>query len=360
VSKGEVRDSTLNDHNVRLTLLRDDTDDNTEAIANMGQDMTNSFNNVTTNMQANADSNSDALAELDARLTAEDEALKMEDVKIRGEMATQKLLLEKKFEGDLNDVDRAIRNHFTNEIYNMDSKFTNSINSLSMKQQKDINDIHAALDFFWGVYRPAKLVLFEGVFQPEIGHLVTILPALYRIWHMEVDIMPTGKNHYSWVNLLHFTASGDNYGRAGDRMPLVSLYPGENKLHIACYINNEVSYAYDNDYILPMHRWTKLEVGQTYVQGQFVYYVKLNGKQVYSVVNKYPRDFSNMMVYASDPWSEKPNAKLRNLFMTTSWAPNVIPVLTPVGYRSDDGGNERSMDVAGVDATGAPSEETSE
>merc|ERR1712130_1092638 len=146
--------------------------------------------------------------------------------------------------------------------------------------------------------------------------------------------MPTDKNHYSWVNLLHFTASGDNYGRPGDRMPLISLYPGENKLHIACYVNNEVSYAYDNDY------------------------VKLNGKQVYSVVNRYPRDFSNMMVYGCDPWSEKPNAKLRNLYFTTSWAPNVIPVLSPVGpYRALEDGKERSEGIEGVDSTGAPKTE---
>ena len=51
-----------------------------------------------------------------------------EDAKIRGEMATQKLLLEKKIENDLAATDRAIRTHFTNEIYDLDSKFTSSIN----------------------------------------------------------------------------------------------------------------------------------------------------------------------------------------------------------------------------------------
>ena len=30
-------------------------------------------------------------------------------------------------------------------------------------------------------------------------------------------------------------------------------------------------------------------------------------------------DFQNMMVYASDPWTSRPNAKLRNLVYGTSW-----------------------------------------
>lgn len=358
VAEGVRRDGELTAHEGRITTLEADTLINKDALAELEVQMNKNLTTVTNDLVTKSDGTSDAINALEAKLTAVDQALMAEDVLIRGEMATDKLLLEQKIDTDVQDLDHTLRNHFNNEIYNMDTKFTTSINALSVKQQKDINDIHAALDFFWGVYRPSKLVLFEGVFQPEIGHLITILPSVYRIWHLEVDIMPTGKNHYSWVNLLHFTASGDNYGRPGDRMPLISLYPGENKLHIACYVNNEVSYAYDNDYILPMHRWTKLEIGQTYVQSQFVYYVKLNGKQVYSVVNRYPRDFSNMMVYGCDPWSEKPNAKLRNLYFTTSWAPNVIPVLSPVGpYRALEDGKERSEGIDGVDSTGAPKTE---
>lgn len=358
VQKGAARSDTLDDHEAKITTLQSDTNINKDALSALEVQMNSNFTTVKNDLTSQSDGTMDAINALEAKLTAVDQTLMAEDVLIRGEMATDKLLLEQKIDTDVQDLDHTLRNHFNNEIYNMDTKFTTSINALSVKQQKDINDIHSALDFFWGVYRPSKLVLFEGVFQPEIGHLVTILPSVYRIWHLEVDIMPTGKNHYSWVNLLHFTASGDNYGRPGDRMPLISLYPGENKLHIACYVNNEVSYAYDNDYILPMHRWTKLEIGQTYVQSQFVYYVKLNGKQVYSVVNRYPRDFSNMMVYGCDPWSEKPNAKLRNLYFTTSWAPNVIPVLSPVGpYRALEDGKERSEGIEGVDSTGAPKTE---
>jgi hypothetical protein len=246
-------------------------------------------------------------------------------------MTHQKYTLEQKMAADIDTADKATRNHFANEIFRTDNKLTNSINALSVKQQADVNDIHAALDFFWGIYRPTRVVIFDGEYTPEIGHLVTILPNMYRIWQLEVDIKPTKQNHYSWINLIHFTASGDNYGRPGDRMPLISFYPGENILHIACYINNEVSYAYDSDYRLPVNRWTSLTVGQAFVQGQYVYYVKINNKQVYSVINHYPMDFTNMMVYASDPWTEKPHAKLRNLIFTTSWGGSILSVLDPIG-----------------------------
>lgn len=133
-------------------------------------------------------------------------------------------------------------------------------------------------------------------------------------------------------------------------MPLISLYPGENLLHIACYINNDMSYAYDSDYVLPMHRWTNLEIGQTFLRDQFVYYIKINGKQVFSIINYYPMDFVNMMVYGNDPWSEMPNAKLRNLHFSTSWGPNLVSILEP--YK---GGNKyKSGEFDDISGTRAP------
>merc|ERR1712176_456679 len=358
VSAGEIRQTELDDHNVRLTVMRGDVDANALAIAGLGGNTQVEIDHVSAALQNESDVTFQTIYDLDRRLSFEDSNLRNEDTKIRGEMTQQKFLLEKKMQSDIDTVDRSIRNHFANEIYQVDHKLTNSINALSHKQQEDIAEIQDALDFFWGVYKPTKVVLFEGVYQPQVGHLISILPHVYRIWHLEVDIMPYKKNHYSWVNLLHFTASGDNYGRPGDRMPLISLYPGENILHIACYINNEVSYSYDSDYVLPMHRWTKLEVGQTYLGGQFVYYVKINGKQVFSVVNNYPMDFYNMMVYGCDPWSEAPFAKLRNLEFTTSWGPNIVSVLSPVGgigHYHSEGNEDRS---AGTDTeipnTGSP------
>jgi len=99
---------------------------------------------------------------------------------------------------------------------------------------------------------------------------------------------------------------------------------------------------FNSDSRLPVNRWTSLVVGQAYVQGQYVYYVKINGKQVYSVINHYPMDFQNMMVYASDPWTEKPYAKLRNLVFTTSWGGNILSITDSTWGRSEEG-NDRSL-----------------
>merc|ERR1712227_856379 len=355
---GSARDASLASQVSQVAAIRVDANAHTTGINDLAKQMGVSFSIVTSELALGSDTDDQLLAELEARLTAVDDELKRQDQLIRGESAADKLIVEGKLSGDLNKQETDFRTHFNNEIFNMDTKFTTSINALTVKEQEDVNEAIDTINFLNGVLRPTTYTWFSGVYQPEVGHLIGIIPYFYRIWHVEVDIMPYAANHYSWVNLLHFTASGDNYGRAGDRMPLISLYPGENKLHIACYINNEVSYAYNVDYVMPMNQWTKLEVGQAYVQSKFVYYVKINGKQVYSVVNRYPRDLSNMMVYGCDPWSEKPNAKLRNLYFTTSWAPNVIPVLSPVGpYRALEDGKERSEGIEGVDSTGAPKTE---
>jgi len=320
VTRGQLRDATLNDHNVRITVLRNDVDKNTADLVTTNEELDQKTQKLTDDLRNTTDTLNDRIYETDRRLTQADADLRQTDLQIRSEMAAQKFALETKINQDILTTDTALRTRYDNEIYRIDTKFTNSINGLAQKQQNDVDEIHAALDLVWGIYRPAEMTLIgPSAFQPEPGHLLTIIPYFYRIWSISVEIMPYKKNKMEWVNLLHFTASGDNYGRPGDRHPLVSFYPGENLLHIACYLNNEVSYAYDSNYVLPMHQWTKLTLGQSWVQGQYVYYVMINGKQVFSQVNYYPMDFQNMMVYASDPWTSRPNAKLRNLVYGTSW-----------------------------------------
>ena len=110
--------------------------------------------------------------------------------------------------------------------------------------------------------------------------------------------MPYDKNHFSWVNLLHFTATGENYGHAGDRMPLISLYPGENKLHIASYVNNDASFAFDSSHKMKQNTWTKLEVGQTYLQARDINLVYGNvGREARTFgIGNYPLEQDSMCI----------------------------------------------------------------
>ena len=86
------------------------------------------FSIVTSELALGSNTDDQLLAELEARLTAADDELKRQDQLIRGESAADKLIVEGKLSGDLNKQETDFRSHFNNEIFNMDTKFTTSIN----------------------------------------------------------------------------------------------------------------------------------------------------------------------------------------------------------------------------------------
>ena len=66
VSRGEIRDATLMDHEARIQLLRDDANKNTENLNQLGQNMTDQMTDVNNAIQENKDSGDDALNNLKA------------------------------------------------------------------------------------------------------------------------------------------------------------------------------------------------------------------------------------------------------------------------------------------------------
>ena len=45
----------------------------------------------------------------------------------------------------------------------------------------------------------------------------------------------------------------------GDRNPLISMRPNENKMHIGSYVNDQLNYVY-NSALIPAEVWTKVRV----------------------------------------------------------------------------------------------------
>ena len=87
-----------------------------------------SFSIVTSELALGSDVDEQALAELEARLTAVDNELMRQDELIRGESAADKLMVEGKLSSDLNKRETDFRTDLGNDIFNMDTKFTTSIN----------------------------------------------------------------------------------------------------------------------------------------------------------------------------------------------------------------------------------------
>lgn len=140
---------------------------------------------------------------------------------------------------------------------------------------------------------------------------------MYAVYSVELDIMVTGEPSDSFTNVIHVTNSGQNQAAPGDRMPLISIRPDENKLHIGSYVNGEINHVFNSNEELKLNIWTNVRVQQTITNGKYIYAIYMDNHQKYVIPNKTPIDLYDLKVYASSPWSSAPNAKIRNFKFTT-------------------------------------------
>ena len=53
----------------------------------------------------------------------------------------------------------------------------------------------------------------------------------------------------------------------------------------------------------PVNVWTDIEVAQKLVADRFMYSISIGGEQVFEVENQDPKDFFDVSVFTSNPWS---------------------------------------------------------
>ena len=162
----------------------------------------------------------------------------------------------------------------------------------------------------------SKIILVGEQFQPTVGTLITVLNRMDPVFTVEVDVMMTGDQRETFTNIVHITRGG-GMEQPGDRMPLISLFPNENRLHISSYVNGNINYAYNPPEIWEFNVWTKIRVQQRLVNSKYIYSVYINDNQYHTVENTTPISLYNVKVYASDPWSGTPKAVIRNFRFST-------------------------------------------
>ena len=65
VEKGVIRDDVLTDHNIRLTVLRGDVDENTDELVDLNEELDDKFQELSDDIRNVSDSFNDALYETD-------------------------------------------------------------------------------------------------------------------------------------------------------------------------------------------------------------------------------------------------------------------------------------------------------
>ena len=163
-------------------------------------------------------------------------------------------------------------------------------------------------------------------FVPTVGTLLATIPRMHPVFSVKIDIMVTGDQGSGWTNIAHITQGG-SMSVPGDRMPLISLFPNENRLHISSYINGNINMACNAKTLLEPNKWVQIEIKQIFTSGRFEYSVTSDSVEFYPYYDEHskcvlenttPMEFVNMKVYASDPWNGSPQAKIRNFRFSTT------------------------------------------
>ena len=118
-----------------------------------------------------------------------------------------------------------------------------------------------------------------------------------------------------YTTFVHFTIS-DDYGKHGDRIPLVHLRRASGKiiLMVCSSLNDEANHVFNWGELLTIGHTYSLEISQRYMKGgDYHFSVLVNGTEVYSKVNGKARQFYDVKFYLSSPWYEASDVEIYNL-----------------------------------------------
>ena len=168
------------------------------------------------------------------------------------------------------------------------------------------------------------LVLMANEFEPEKGNLLTTLPILHKTFSFRIEVMLLGPPTGQWRNVVHVT-KGEGSAFPGDRMPLISFHPNDNRIQVGSYVNGQVNFPCDSKIELELGQWYKIETKQVFREGKYFYSVlspsfsfARGGQNCQDVENVTPTDFTEMRVYVSHPWGDAANAQITNFVFSTT------------------------------------------
>ena len=127
---------------------------------------------------------------------------------------------------------------------------------------------------------------------------------------------PEGDTTTNTTNLLHLTESG--LEEQGERILAINFQPNRGMI-VAASIGEESNHEIEfKDDLPPLNKETKIEVSQLRSEGKYIFRIQVDEKEVHRVENKNPREFKNVSVYVSSPWSPSTIAEIRGLQMETN------------------------------------------
>jgi len=141
------------------------------------------------------------------------------------------------------------------------------------------------------------------------NHLITTLPKLTKGFVVSFDVQA---NRYvnEWQNIVHFSPADSD----GSRQPAVWFNHLSGSLHICSAINDNSNNCY-NSPAIATGIWTTVRISQT---AEGAYSIALNGEEVFVVQNNNAQEYSDVKVYASNPWYVPLDGSIRDFHLTLS------------------------------------------
>ena len=172
---------------------------------------------------------------------------------------------------------------------------------------------------------PEESIVFERAVETVLSqnNLIGTIPTLYKDYEITLEVNPTTPSNGK--NIIQLSSTGDDCCNLGDRIPGIWFHydnehlPYDNsKLVISIYNSisgdgNRVVYeGVPKDRTL--NQWTKIKIKQSIQSDStYLYELSINGRGYHYETNTSPEEFSNVLIYAANPFYDAAPASIRNL-----------------------------------------------
>ena len=152
--------------------------------------------------------------------------------------------------------------------------------------------------------------LFSSLSEQSLSgnNLLTVIPVLSPEWIISLNFRIHSTIPNTGIvacNIVHMT-DGLNHAEYGSRAPFIGIVQDTYKLHIEKGVNGGNRYVANIPSVLSINQKYHLEVYQRYTSnGDYQYFVKLDGTEVFSILNSDARQFYDVKVYVSNAWNPR-------------------------------------------------------
>ena len=151
----------------------------------------------------------------------------------------------------------------------------------------------------------------------EKNAVLGLLPELGKEWRVSFEFRPTNYNLTAVTNLLQLT-TGAGTPEHGSRTPMIEFEEGDLVVTSSIDSNPNYPVRFETVPAPQLGEWTKVEIDQRQEGCSFFLAVSLANKEVVRKQNENPRNFSNVTVFASNPFLPAQPGSIKNLSIMSS------------------------------------------